>query len=122
MTAGIKRRIDRKVMQKEKGVGRFKTIFLFLGAAAVFIGIICYDLGSIRKSLWEQTVLGVREVISQGSHAFSIYVEKDMQILSRIVEHVSEERPEHLETIKAMIDSFVYSGVGFAVNDQEQVL
>ncbi len=107
-------------MQKEKGVGRFKTIFLFLGAAAVFIGIICYDLGSIRKSLWEQTVLGVREVISQGSHAFSIYVEKDMQILSRIVEHVSEESPDDVETIMGMIESFGDSGVGFAVIDLEQ--
>ena len=51
-------------MQKEKDVRRFQTLFLFLAVAAVFAGIIWYDLSSIRKSLWNQTVSEVSPLMA----------------------------------------------------------
>ena len=106
-------------MQKEKDVRRFQTLFLFLAVAAVFAGIIWYDLSSIRKSLWNQTVSEVLEVISQGSHAFELYVEKDMQILNRMVNYLAVESPEDERSVMKVVASFGDAEVGFAVIDMD---
>ena len=44
---------------------------------------------SIQKALWNQAVSEIQEVTSQSSHAFEVFIEKDMQILKRVVNHLA---------------------------------
>ena len=65
--------------------GQCKTILTILLASALLIGSIIYYISNIQQAVWHQAVVEILEVTAQGSHAFEVYIEKDMQILSRIV-------------------------------------
>jgi len=76
-------------MKKNKGL--WKMILPMLMAALLLsAGVVCY-MNSIRQSLWNQAVSEILEVTSQGGHAFEVYIEKDMQILTRAIRALSRK-------------------------------
>lgn len=65
---------------------------LFLAVAAItalIIGGSSY-ITSIQQSLWIQSVSDVLEVTEQGSHAFQVYIEKDMETLRNFSNNIAQ--------------------------------
>ncbi|MCM1174104.1 MAG: hypothetical protein NC341_03530 [Blautia sp.] len=72
----------------------WKTILPVLAAALLLCGGVFYYLRDVQSSLWDQAATDILEVTSQGSHAFEVYIEKDIQILSRVIKALSRESSE----------------------------
>ena len=61
-----------------------KVIFAVV-LVAVFLALgISYYINDIQKALWNQAVSGILEVTSQGSHAFEVYIEKDVEAACKV--------------------------------------
>lgn len=99
----------------------FKAVAFIIAVAVLFTTGIFYYLHSVQNSLWNQAVLEILEVTSQGSHAFEVYIEKDMQILSRIAKQLSMSEAKE-DTINDIITLFEDSEVGFTVIDLDHGL
>ncbi len=99
--------------------GQRKTILTILLASALLIGSIIYYISNIQQAVWHQAVVEILEVTAQGSHAFEVYIEKDMQILSRIVKYLSNTDSTDQDGIFDAIDLFEDAEIAFTVLDLE---
>ncbi len=96
---------------------QLKSTFLIIIVLVLLIISVFYYISDIRKSLWKQTVSEILEVTSQGSHAFELYIEKDMQILNRIEKHLSLDSSKNKTSIINTIKAFKDLDVAFTVID-----
>lgn len=88
------------------------TVMVIILAAGFF-----YHIDEIRESLWNQTVSEILEVTAQGSHAFEVYIEKDLQILTRIARVLSQRASEDELAIENTMNIFADEDVRFTVVD-----
>ena len=77
------------------------AVIVILSAAGIF-----YHIGEIQESLWNQTVSEILEVTSQGGHAFEVYIEKDLQILTRVAKVLSQRVSDDELMIESTMDIF----------------
>ncbi len=92
-----------------------KVIFAVV-LVAVFLALgISYYINDIQKALWNQAVSGILEVTSQGSHAFEVYIEKDMQILARVERYLAQEKSTDEDAILNVVDTFGEPELGLTV-------
>lgn len=96
---------------------QFKAVISIIIIATLLAGGIFYYIRDVGNALWKQAVSEILEVTSQGSHALEIYIEKDLQILTRIIKHLSVEASEDQETIMNIVESFEDANTGFTVID-----
>lgn len=80
---------------------------------------IFYHIDQIRESLWNKTVSEIMEVTSQGGHAFEVYIEKDLQMLTRVTKILSERVSSDGTVITNTIDVFADDDIYFKVIDLE---
>mgnify|MGYP001063789259 CR=1 FL=1 len=99
----------------EKKHRRFRVVLPIAAVVVLLVAGVFYYIAGIQRSLWNQTVAEILEVTSQGNHAFEIYVNKDMQILNRIVKHLSVLDAGDEALITREIDSFEDGEVYFTV-------
>ncbi len=78
---------------------------IILVAVILTIGIVRYITG-MQRAIWQQAVSEILEVTSQGSHAFEVYIEKDMQILSKVVKNLSKEKSKDEAAIRHVVEVF----------------
>lgn len=88
------------------------AVIVILSAAGIF-----YHIGEIRESLWNQTVSEILEVTSQGGHAFEVYIEKDLQILTRVAKVLSQRVSDDELMIESTMDIFADEDICFTVVD-----
>lgn len=62
----------------------------------LFLGELCYAF-RIQKSLQDKSIRDVLEVSAQGSHAFEVYIEKDMNLLDGLVRHLTRMNASNAE-------------------------
>ncbi len=101
----------------KKDVRLLKSIIIMLIAVFLATGGIHLYINSIFDSLWFHTVSQILEVTSQGSHAFEVYIEKDMQILDKMIRHLSDTDANDRKAIKKSIRTFEDAKLGFCVID-----
>ena len=99
----------------KKSKRQSKVIIAAILVAAVLAGGILYYITYVKNSLWNQAVSGIMEVAAQGSHAFEVYIEKDMQILSRIEKYLSKENSTDETGIIDVVEAFDEPEVRFTV-------
>ena len=88
------------------------AVIVILSAAGIF-----YHIGEIQESLWNQTVSEILEVTSQGGHAFEVYIEKDLQILTRVAKVLSQRVSDDELMIESTMDIFADEDICFTVVD-----
>ncbi len=72
---------------------------------------------SIQKALWNQAVSEIQEVTSQSSHAFEVFIEKDMQILKRVVNHLALDGAGDKDAILEIVGLSEDDEISFTVID-----
>lgn len=105
-------------MMKKKN-GQVQMAVFILAVALLLTTGIFYYLNGVQNSLWNRAVMEILEVTSQGSHAFEVYIEKDMQILTRIAKQLSFH-DSNADTIVDIVGFFEDSDVEFTVIDIER--
>lgn len=83
---------------------------------------IFYHISQIRESLWDQTVSEIMEVTSQGGHAFEVYIDKDLQILTKVAKVLSQRVSGDGTMIINTIDIFADEDICFKVVDLDHAL
>ncbi|MCI8449069.1 MAG: response regulator [Eubacterium sp.] len=91
---------------------------IILVAVILTIGIVRYITG-MQRAIWQQAVSEILEVTSQGSHAFEVYIEKDMQILSKVVKNLSKEKSKDEAAIRHVVEVFEDDFVSFDVMNED---
>ncbi len=92
------------------------ALMIILTGILTAAGIYSY-ISSLKNALWGHAVTEILEITTQASHAFEVYIEKDMQILSRIVLHLQKERSGSEKEICEIIDAFESPGIAFTVTE-----
>ncbi len=98
---------------------QLKSILSIIIVIILLIIGIFYYINDIRNSLWKQVVSEILEVTSQGSHAFELYIENDMQLLTRIEKHLSLDSSKNETSIIDTIEDFKDLDVDFTVIDSD---
>ena len=96
---------------------RYKKVILAILLLAIWFFSLLYYIRDMKNSLWNQVVSEILEVTSQGGHAFEVYIEKDMQILTRIIKHLSMDKVKDEASVMEILDFFQDSETGFTVVD-----
>lgn len=78
-------------------------IFLVILAIAIILWGGVFYLSSVQKALWNKSVTDILEVTTQGSHALTTYIEKDGQMLHRLVAELSRTDSGDSGAIKEII-------------------
>ncbi len=71
----------------------------------------------VQESLWMKSVTDVREVTSQGAHAFEVYITKDMEMLHGITLNLEQRYSWDEEAIMAKLNAFGETGANYSVVD-----
>ena len=96
---------------------RYNKVALTVLLLAIWFFSLLYYIRDMKNSLWNQVVSEILEVTAQGGHAFEVYIEKDMQILTRIIKHLSMDKVKDEASIMEIVDFFQDSETGFTVVD-----
>ncbi len=107
-------------MKKNKRL--LKTILLIIIMIILSTAGIFYYSGKIQESLWKQTVSEIQEVTAQGGHAFEVYIDKDLQILRKVADVLSERVSNDELAIENTMNIFTDEDVRFMVIDLEHAL
>ncbi len=100
-----------------------KKKYPFIILSVVFISMIVlitggnYYIESMRYSVWNQSVSDVLEVTSQGSHAFEVYLQKDIESLSSLANNLSLFDSNDKNSILKKIESFDDAETNFRIID-----
>ena len=96
---------------------RYNKVALTVLLLAIWFFSLLYYIRDMKNSLWNQVVSDILDVTAQGGHAFEVYIEKDMQILTRIIKHLSMDKVKDEASIMEIVDFFQDSETGFTVVD-----
>lgn len=97
-------------------------IFPIIAVAVLSSAGILYHINKIREALWNQTVSEIMEVTDQGGHAFEVYIEKDLQILTRVAKVLSQRVSDDKTVIINTMDIFADGDIDFRVVDLDHAV
>ncbi len=107
--------LERK-RKKEKRFQGAKVVIVIATLCGLLLGA-NYYIGSMRESLWTQTVADVLEITEQGAHALEVYFRQGFTMLEGRANNFAQYESTDEEAIEKKLDLYEEGDPSFAVMD-----